>query len=111
MHERARKLRRNGTEAECILWARLRRRQLGVKFRRQAVIGPFIADFACFAERLVIELDGPIHEDPVREREDRERQRWLENAGFQVLRFRNSELYRTPDAVVTRIKQILACSQ
>ncbi|MGC9237589.1 MAG: endonuclease domain-containing protein, partial [Thiomonas sp.] len=59
--QRARELRRNLTEAERLLWNRLRNQQLGVKFRRQAPIGPYIVDFLCPQARLIIELDGGQH--------------------------------------------------
>jgi very-short-patch-repair endonuclease len=60
---RARRLRRSMTGVELLLWSRLRGQQLGGhRFRRQAPIGPHIADFACFQARLLIEIDGPIHD-------------------------------------------------
>src|SRR5689334_10561763 len=61
---RARTLRRSMTGVELLLWSRLRLRQLGGhRFRRQAPIGPYVADFACFQARLLIEIDGPTHDD------------------------------------------------
>jgi very-short-patch-repair endonuclease len=70
--ERARWLRREQTEAERFLWARLRARQVsGVKFRRQCPIGPFIADFRCLEHRLIIELDGEQHASEVEKDEAR----------------------------------------
>src|SRR4051794_2669253 len=62
MRDVARQLRRMPTPTEALLWEKLRRNQLGYKFRRQFPIGPFIVDFICLARRLVVEVDGPIHD-------------------------------------------------
>ena len=84
--EWARKLRRDATEAEKRLWARLRGRQVaGVRFRRQVPIGPYIVDFVCFANRLVVEVDGGQHAWEADG--DAARTRWLGGRGFRVLRF------------------------
>ena len=90
--ERARRLRREATPAEKILWPELRgRRFAGFKFRRQHVLGPFIVDFYCARAALVVELDGETHLG--RERPDLERQAWLEDRGLLVLRFWNNAVY------------------
>jgi very-short-patch-repair endonuclease len=87
------------TDAERRLWSRLRRRQLhGRRFRRQHPIGPFIADFACPEEKLVIELDGGQHAD--RKEQDAARTRWLAARGYRVLRFWNNDVLTQTDAVV-----------
>lgn len=96
----ARKLRSNPTEAEEELWVHLRKKQMhGRRFLRQHPIMHqvscqelfyYIPDFYCHAEKLIIELDGPIHETQVEK--DRQRQTILENMGFTVLRFQNHEL-------------------
>jgi very-short-patch-repair endonuclease len=84
--DRARELRKNLTVSEWRLWSHLRRRQLdGWKFRRQAPIGPYVVDFACFAARLVVELDGSSHNEATHDYDER-RQAWLESQGFRVLR-------------------------
>ena len=89
------------SEAEQKLWARLRGRGLqGYKFRRQVPLGPFIVDFCCYDERLVIELDGGQRRDPARTL-------WLESRGFRVLRFWNSEVLENMDGVLTRILETL----
>lgn len=68
----ARSMRRDPTPAEALLWVRLRHNQLGVRFRRQEPIGPYIVDFACAAARLIIELDGDSHDELARDlRRDR----------------------------------------
>ena len=89
--DRARALRRSSTDEERKLWAELRaRRFLGLKFRRQVPIGPFIADFCCASRRLVIELDGSQHADTTVE--DEERTRFLEASGYRVIRFWNVDV-------------------
>jgi len=101
---RARRLRRNTTDAEKRLWYRLRKLDLdGSHFRRQVPIGPYIADFACMAARLVIELDGSQHNtDAVRLR-DQIRTHWLESEGFRVIRFWNNDLTQNMDGVLETV--------
>ncbi len=102
----ARSLRANQTKAESLLWRRLRDRQLaGAKFRRQVPIGPFIADFACYAAQLVVELDGGQHVDTAAA--DATRTAWLEKRGFRVLRFWNNDVLGNPDGVLERISEAL----
>jgi very-short-patch-repair endonuclease len=85
MKEAARELRRHATRSETLLWSALRRQQLhGRRFRRQQPIGPFVVDFYCATEQLVVEVDGPIHDS--REARDAERQRVLESLGLRFLR-------------------------
>ncbi len=82
----ARKLRRRPTDAEALLWQRLRNRQLeGAKFYRQMPIGPYIVDFAARAKRLVIEIDGGQHATAAAA--DRTRSRLLAAEGYRVIRF------------------------
>src|SRR5262249_11264598 len=85
MQEIARKLRQAPTRSEAMLWDKLRKKQLGGrKFRRQVSIGAFVVDFYCWEEKLVIEVDGAIHE---RQRQaDAERQALIESLGLRVLR-------------------------
>ena len=85
----ARRLRRELTEAETILWRALRNRGLKAKFRRQVPIGPYVADFVCAAARLVIELDGRPHESFDRQQRDGERDLWFAEQGWRVLRIPN----------------------
>jgi len=96
----ARQMRRNPTLAERRLWAMLRdRRLLGLKFRRQVQIGPFIVDFACLALRLIIEADGAAHDV----NRDRERDDWLESQGFRVLRFSNGSIIDRPGELISAV--------
>ncbi len=98
----ARQMRREPTPAEHRLWQRLRRKQIyGLRFRRQHSIERFIVDFYCAQAKLIVELDGPIHEYTVEE--DAVRQEFLENQGFCVLRFPNMEVFHNVDAVVAVI--------
>jgi len=87
----ARQNRQSATLAEQILWQLVRHRGVAnYKFRRQQPLGPFCVDFYCAARRLVVELDGSSHHG--REEYDRRRQRWLEEQGFFVLRFKNEQV-------------------
>ncbi|MBI4056153.1 MAG: endonuclease domain-containing protein [Elusimicrobia bacterium] len=93
----SRQLRRSPTDAEKLLWRHLRLKQGGVKFRRQAVIGRYIADFVCFEKKLIIEIDGGQHVE--RQSDDRKRTEWLKHQGFRVLRFWNYEVLKDIGAV------------
>ena len=100
---RAQELRCNMTESERRLWRRLRHRELGFKFRRQMPIGGYIADFACPAARIVIELDGGQHGSDEAEARDVLRTSGIEGCGFRVIRFWNHEVSDDLDNVVERI--------
>jgi len=98
----ARAMRKAPATTEALLWRLLRGRRLsGFKFRRQVPIGKYIADFVCFRHRLVVEADGPLHEERVDY--DLERDRWFEAEGFRVLRFRNEEIRERTEVVLARI--------
>ena len=89
--DRARRLRRDQTEAEAQLWQRLRAGRLeGWKWRRQAPVGPFIVDFLCLEAWLAVELDGGVHAGQVEY--DARREEYLRRQGLQVLRFRNAQV-------------------
>ncbi|RYX81134.1 endonuclease domain-containing protein [bacterium] len=104
--ERARELRRVQTPFEIVLWNILRDRQLeNYKFRRQHPIPPYIADFACLAKKLVIELDGRVHDETVER--DRNRDQVIEEQGWRVLRFANVQLLRERENVVRTILHYL----
>ena len=88
---RTRSLKRRMTSTEQKLWQELRK--LDVNFRRQAPIGRYFADFACHAQRLVIEIDGGVHERLADvQLRDVERQRWLEGEGYRVVRFTDRQV-------------------
>jgi very-short-patch-repair endonuclease len=100
--EFARQLRRNSTDAERHLWYRLRNYQVAkAKFRRQAPIGRYIADFVCFERGLIVELDGGQH--AARIVEDEERTAWLDLQGFEVMRFWNHEVFEDLDSILETI--------
>ncbi len=95
-----RKLRTKCTDAEAILWACLRGRQLGTKFRRQHAIGGYIADFYCHEHRLVVELDGDVHDGERQAEHDLRRDSELGKEGYRVLRLRNETVVRNPVAAL-----------
>ncbi len=102
----ARNLRKTATDAEQKLWSLLRRRQLeDHKFRRQEVIGNYIADFLCYEKRLIIELDGGHHLEI--QDEDAERTQWLESQGYKVIRFWNDAVLKEPESVLEVILKAL----
>jgi very-short-patch-repair endonuclease len=104
---RARRLRREQTEAESKLWARLPARQLcGAKFRRKHPIGPFITDFCCMERGLVIELDGGQH--AVQAKADRRRSVFLEQRGYRVLRFWDHQVLENTEEVLEEIARVLS---
>ncbi|MBN8595529.1 MAG: endonuclease domain-containing protein [Anaerolineae bacterium] len=101
-------MRHQPTPAEDHLWQYLRGRRLnGAKFRRQHAIGPFIVDFVCIEERLIVEVDGLIHEQPDQQDRDGNRQAHLEGLGYRVLRFTNDEVLQSAQAVLAVIDAAL----
>ena len=102
----ARDLRTHQTEAEERLWYHLRsRRFLGLKFRRQIPVGPYIADFICHEHRLIIEADGGQHADQAAY--DHRRDQWLSRHGYKVLRFWNNAVLTETDAVLAQIRSAI----
>ena len=105
--EFARSMRRQMTEPETRLWLQLRAERFeGVKFRRQKVIGRYIADFAANEPKLVVEVDGDTHD--VDNRRDQVRSRYLEEQGYRVLRFSNVDVMGNLDGVLTRLSEVIA---
>ena len=105
--ERSRRLRRDGSDAEALLWRRLRARQLaGAKLRRQHPIGAYFADFCCVEAPLVIELDGGQHAEQAGH--DERRSADLAAQGFRVLRFWNHDVLARTEAVLEAIAAELA---
>jgi very-short-patch-repair endonuclease len=110
VHDYARHLRKNTTEAERRLWQHLRRRQLnGFKFRRQHQIGRYVCDFVCLEASVVVELDGSQH--ITQSRYDDQRDAFLMSNGFRVSRFWNGSVFSEPDAVVRTILEALTRSE
>jgi very-short-patch-repair endonuclease len=104
---RARGLRRRMTWSEKRLWEELRK--LDSNFRRQAPIGPYFADFATHGRKLVIEVDGGIHERLAEVAlRDLARQRWLEDEGYTVLRFTDRQVVNDVEACIAAVKKQLA---
>ncbi len=102
--QRAKQLRDDSAPAERILWARLRDRQLqGIKFRRQVPIDRFIVDFYCAEPKLIVELDGDSHSE--REAYDAQRTEVLQQFGFSLIRFDNSDVFDHLDRVLDLILQ------
>ncbi len=97
---RARQLRRDATDAERLLWSTLREfKQLGFHFRRQAPIGPYIADFACHRSKLIVELDGSQHNEKREKERDAVRTAFLESRGYFVVRVWNNEVFRNGSGI------------
>ncbi len=106
MRDRARELRKDSTPFEATFWKAVRAHRLdGYSFRRQQVIGCYIADFVCLEKKLIIELDGAQHS--ANHVYDTERDAWLAAEGFHVLRIWNHEWQANPDAILLQILKLL----
>ncbi len=105
--QRAKELRKQLTDAEVILWNRLKQNLLGCKFRRQHPLAGYIADFYCHQHRLVIEVDGSIHNRPDRKEYDQERDAELRSLKLTILRFTNHEVLHNTDQVIKTISKHL----
>jgi len=102
MYERAKKLRREMTPAEKILWKELRTNKLnGLHFRRQQIVHGYFADFYCHQHELIVELDGAIHE--LQKEYDADREEYLVALGFRIVRFTNEEISRNLEGVLQKI--------
>jgi len=103
----ARGLRRRQTEAERVLWVRLRSRQFeGLKFRRQQPIGAYIVDFVSLHKMMVVEVDGGHHGKSETRAKDKKRTEWLRGKGYRVLRFWDSEVLTNIEGVLERIRSV-----
>lgn len=92
------------TRSERVLWHAIRdRRCARIKFRRQVPLGQFVADFCCMELRLIVEVDGDIHEQL--QQYDQHREQRLQSAGFTIIRFRNEEISKNLQDVLRRIAQ------
>lgn len=98
-------LRNNATSAEASLWKYLQRSQLeGRKFRRQHSIGNYIVDFYCPKEKIIIELDGEVHNNAKAQEYDKQRTEYLNSLGFKVIRFENKIVFDHLPSVLKDIK-------
>ncbi|MDN5006048.1 endonuclease domain-containing protein [Bradyrhizobium sp. GCM10027634] len=103
---RAKQLRRTMTRAETQLWRYLKANRMdGVGIRRQTPIGNYVADFVCFASKLIIEIDGESHDFEERQKADQRRDAFFAAEGFQVLRFTNEQVMSNLEGVVEAVRQ------
>ena len=105
--EAAKKLRENQTHAEKILWNYLKNKPFGYNFRRQHPMSTYIADFYCHPLRLIIEVDGGIHETEWVKQYDKDRQEFLEDNGIFFLRFTNNDIEKNLIDVISKIEEYI----
>jgi len=106
---RSRILRREMTDAEQLLWLRLRRKQLmGVQFYRQKPIGNYVVDFCAPRSKIVVEVDGSQHHEPAAMKADAERDEYLSGLGLNVLRFDNLQVLHETESVLDTIRMAIA---
>jgi cyclase len=105
--ERAAALRERMTGAENVLWEHLNNKRLGVKFRRQHPLANYIVDFYCHKFKLVIEVDGGIHENVKIKKHDVEREEHLKQMGLTIIRFTNNEVLYQIEKVLENIKSFI----
>lgn len=106
LYQYGRELRQSSTKAEKILWEYLRNRKLdGLKLRRQHPIDKYIADFYCHEKKLVVELDGAVHEEKMNVHYDEARTYELAGSGIKVIRFWNSEVEKNIEFVLEEIRK------
>jgi very-short-patch-repair endonuclease len=104
----ARDLRKSMTHAESILWEELRNKRMSeFKFRRQQIIEGFIVDFFCNAAKLVVEIDGSVHDVPEQKQLDEHREHVFQARGLTVIRFKNEEIEFDIDSVLEEIQTTL----
>jgi len=110
LKERRVSLRNNMTSAEVMLWNMIKSKQLGVKFRRQHSIGNYIVDFYSSEIKLVIEMDGGVHQDIIHQSNDEVRDNYLKDLGIKIIRFNNDEIYedeeRVKEELIGKIKEL-----
>ena len=104
--QRAKSLRRTMTRAETLLWRYLKAHHIdGLGFRRQVPMRGYVADFACHAAQLIVELDGETHDFDSRQRSDHERDNWFRSQGYTVLQFSNDDVLTNLTGVVEAIRR------
>ena len=108
LYQYGRELRKESTKAEKLLWAELRNRKLnGLKFRRQHPLDKFIVDFYCNEKKLVVELDGSVHEEKINKDYDEARTAMLAGLNVIVLRFQNEEVINNLKDVLNKIREVV----
>jgi very-short-patch-repair endonuclease len=108
LREFARELRKNMTDAERLIWSKVRKGQLkGHQFYRQKILGNYIVDLFCPAAKLVIEIDGGQHCTPEGIKKDKLRDEYLGSLGLTVLRFSDSDVLKNIEGVLARILQFV----
>jgi len=106
--DKAKNMRSNMTEAESLIWRNVRaKRFLGLKFKRQVLIGKYIVDFLCPEKSLIIEVDGGQHNEDINIQNDKERTEYLVSQGYYVLRYWNNDVLNDIDGVLCDIKNHL----
>jgi leucyl-tRNA synthetase len=103
----AKEMRANPTPAEAVLWEKLKGKKLGVKFRRQHPIDNYIVDFVCLSKKIIIEVDGEIHQFQ-KEADEQRALKLAEKLGYVILRFSNEEVLKNIDSVIDEIKNSLS---
>ena len=107
LYQYGRELRQESTEAEKLLWAELRNRKLnGLKFRRQHPLDKFIVDFYCNERKIVVELDGSVHDEKINKDYDEARTAMLAGLNIIVLRFQNDEVVNNIEDVLNKIRDV-----
>ncbi|QJX46563.1 DUF559 domain-containing protein [Hymenobacter taeanensis] len=104
---RSRAMRHEPTKAEETRWQAVRGGQLGTKFRRQHSIDRYIIDFVSLSSKLIVEVDGEIHNQPDQQDYDTGRSALLQELGYRILRFSNNQVLHEPDQVIATIKSAL----
>lgn len=105
--DRRRELRQKATPQEKLLWEKLRNQKLGFRFKRQYSIGGYILDFYCAKKKLIVELDGEIHNTKEAKEYDGVRDKFFRELGYIILRFWNGEVESNVEKVLERIKSYL----
>ena len=105
--ENAKQLRRRMTDAENVLWLHLKNKIGNCKFRRQHPIGNYVADFYCHKAKLIIEVDGSVHNDREVKEQDEIRENDLMNMDYQIVRFTNEEVMKQCETVLKKISEIV----
>jgi very-short-patch-repair endonuclease len=104
--KRARRLRREMSPAERLLWWALKQHPGGYRFRKQCPQGPFALDFACLSARLAVEVDGNAHDEASRQDRDERRDRYLSQLGFETMRIPAAEVFRNLEGVVSGVVEV-----